>query len=455
LNQTTAAAEVCEGERFRRLGPGGLIAIAGYGLMLAAAQLFVIGPKFAYMGLEAELPSANHLVVICCCYALAASQLPRRLTRPSQLIYWMLFLLVVAPVHVTSVFVDLEVRRDPTPLVGAISLLFTGLSLIYRLRLPRLPLGRNAGQAFWFVTGSLLCFALLVIIIDFELKLELAKFSDVYAVRGEYRQSLRTATVLSRYVVIWVAVVLAPAYVILGIVQGNLVPIVVGFGAEVLVYSLTGFKSAILSGLLLVVLVALSWRDVGRMVGATLARAAALGGALIVTLDWLAGTVTITSLLIRRLALTAGVNTSYYYEYFADRPKYRFGDSVFFGAISHSYPMDAAHLIGLEYFNDAAMSANANLWADGFANLGFPGMVIVTVVLAAFMMTYDSVARGRDLRVATLLLAMPAISLSNSALFATFLTHGLLLALVILLFAPTAGPGDPALGPGHRKVAPG
>lgn len=442
MSQTTVEVEPGSAERFRRLGFGGLVAVFGYGLMLAAAQLFVIGPKFAYMGLATQLPSGGRFAIICCCYALAASQLPRRLTRPSQLIYWILFLLVVAPVHVTSAFVDPEVRRDPTPLVAAISALFSSLSLIYRVRLPKLPVGRNAGQAFWFVTGSLLCFGLLVIIIDFKLKFELASFSDVYAVRGEYRQSLRTATVLGRYVVTWVSVVLAPAYVILGIARANIVPIVVGFGAEVLVYSLTGFKSAILSGLLLAVLVALSWRDVGRMVGATLAKGAALGGALIVTFDWLAGTVTTTSLLIRRLALTAGINTGYYFEHFADRPKYRFGDSLFFGTITHPYPTDAAHLIGLEYFGNAKMSANANLWADGFANLGFPGMVIVTVLLAAFMMSYDSVARGRDLRVATLLLAMPAISLSNSALFATLLTHGLLLALVILLFAPADRSGD-------------
>ena len=103
------------------------------------------------------------------------------------------------------------------------------------------------------------------------------------------------------------------------------------------------------------------------------------------------------------------------------------------------YPYEAPppELIGAEHFGTYEARANGNLWADAFANFGAAGMLGFSAVLAVFLWIYDCAARGSDYYVALALLAMPAISLSNSAMLTSILTHGLGLGLVLLLLLPS------------------
>ncbi len=53
-------------------------------------------------------------------------------------------------------------------------------------------------------------------------------------------------------------------------------------------------------------------------------------------------------------------------------------------------------------------------------------------MLAGFLWFYDRLARNVDGRAATVLLVAPALSLANSALLTCLLTHGMLLALLVI-----------------------
>ena len=82
------------------------------------------------------------------------------------------------------------------------------------------------------------------------------------------------------------------------------------------------------------------------------------------------------------------------------------------------------------------VSANANLWADAYANFGILGILFFTAILGGFLWILDSVAKGASLKISTLLLAYPAYMLVNTKLQTTLLTHGLVLVLVILYILP-------------------
>jgi hypothetical protein len=98
--------------------------------------------------------------------------------------------------------------------------------------------------------------------------------------------------------------------------------------------------------------------------------------------------------------------------------------------------LDASREIGLAYFGSSNVDANANLWAEGFADLGVPGILGFTLIAAVMIWLYDSIARRRNLELAVLLAVMPAVGLSNSAPTTVLITHGGLAAATLLFLAP-------------------
>jgi hypothetical protein len=94
---------------------------------------------------------------------------------------------------------------------------------------------------------------------------------------------------------------------------------------------------------------------------------------------------------------------------------------------------------------------NANIWADAYANFGYAGVVGFTLILAAFLWFYDRVAQNVDRRAAVVLLVVSALTLANSALLTCLLTHGMMLALLVItqwprLVRQAEGAGEPVKG---------
>ena len=97
-------------------------------------------------------------------------------------------------------------------------------------------------------------------------------------------------------------------------------------------------------------------------------------------------------------------------------------------------------MIGSAYFSEGT-NANANIWADAFANFGFAGIVGFTLVIGLFLWIADGLGQWRDARVAGPMLAIAGLSLANAALFTTVLTLGFALGCLLLALMPQA--------PGH------
>jgi hypothetical protein len=167
--------------------------------------------------------------------------------------------------------------------------------------------------------------------------------------------------------------------------------------------------------------------------------------------DWSQEKIELSSLFIRRLALSPGMNTYLYYEYFVDRPKVHLEYGLLSGVLYNPYPQAPARLLGRAYFT-VETSVNANLWADGYANFGFYGLAFFTLCLGALFVVVDGITRGRDVRLSALVMVGPGFSLVNSALFTAFLTHGLWLAVLLLAVMPASV--DAARGESLEKPPP-
>jgi len=103
--------------------------------------------------------------------------------------------------------------------------------------------------------------------------------------------------------------------------------------------------------------------------------------------------------------------------------------------MENSHQISPAFLIGKLYFGSEATSANANIWADGIANLGLIGPVVMSLVAAAFLWFVDALSKGKG-PFAMLGVAIPTFAFVNSAFFTSLFTHGFLWALIFIWLVP-------------------
>ena len=125
-----------------------------------------------------------------------------------------------------------------------------------------------------------------------------------------------------------------------------------------------------------------------------------------------------------------------YYDFFLDGQFLNFSQNMI-GRILHInevYDVSIVYIIGGLYYNSPNMSANTNFLADGFANFGFIGMLIVTIILTIALIILDNFTKEQKLAVNLSICFMPLYALVDASLFTTFLTHGLLWVIIFIFF---------------------
>lgn len=421
--------------RIERVGVRGVLWLLAYALGLAAAHRFLVAPLFGYLGFENATPQPGAVIVLILTYVLCAARLPRSWERPSAVIYWTLFLLVVAPIHVVPAFMHSRSTATWT-MVFSVAAAFWLLGSVYSTRPWTIPRPALPRKIYWFCIGLLGLGLLGAVVASYGLRFNLVALADVYDVRDEFRDSFAHVPTIARYAITWLGGVIAPIIIARGLFTKRLIYVIVGVGTELLLVSITGFKSLLFSSLLVAGIATAVMRWDIRAIGAKIAPVVAGGVVGIWLFDFVTGGLQLSSLFIRRTILTAGVNTNFYFEYFKEWPKAHLAHSVLGRFFDYPYELPPAYQIGSVYYGSTETSANANLWADAFSNFGVPGVLAFTAILGALLLVIDGVSVGLPRGVPLIAFAMPAVSLSNSAMLTVFLTHGLLLALVLIALMP-------------------
>lgn len=406
-----------------------------YAVGLGLAHYLVIAPAFSYLGFERRAPNLVVALLTMTSYTLCARRLPATWERPSTLIYWMLFLLVVAPVHVLPVFTS-TIGRPMIMMVASIAVAFWLLGFIYSVNPPVIPRLAIPPKVFWFGFALVWVGLLAVVILHYGFRLDFVSLSAVYDVRDTFRDSIERVPRVARYAITWIGEVIAPVAIGYALYARKYLLIVPAALTQLFLVSITGFKSMLFSSLLVAAVVLLAkWTDI-KKIGQRVAGLIA-GAVLAVTaFDYLTGSWQLSSLFVRRMILTAAVNTNYHFEFFSSFPKAHLGHSILSRWVDYPYSLPPANMIGFAYYNNAWTSANANLWADAFANFGLAGVFGFTAVLAIVLLLVDGAAKRVPIALALSAFVVPAVSLSNSAMLTTFLTHGFLLAALVVYLMP-------------------
>lgn len=395
--------------------------------------IHIISDPFAYLGYVYDPPAFPYIALAFFLAVLPATWLPTAMSRPSQVIYWILYLLVIVPGVLVPLY---TLRLEPRTILTFgcyLSGAFFLLGRIYSIPLARVRRLSIPGVVYW---PSLAAFGLVLYFIigqHFGLGVNIQSVIDVYDVREDFKGVIGQAPLVS-YSVNWLGNVINPLLIARGMITRNALAVVSGIVGQLVLFTITGFKSVFFSALLVA---ALLWaiRRGGRSFGIRILFGLSGLMALSPLVDNLIDRDFFVFIFIRRLLATPGLVTGYYFEYFSRHEFALLAHSINVFA-DYPYALDPPALIALRYFGSSSISANGNLWADAFANFGVPGIFLFTALLGTILWLFDSITRMMDMRIAALLLGIPAFTLANSALLTSLLNHGIGLAIVAIYLIP-------------------
>lgn len=422
-----------------------------YVVVFVLVYKLVIVPIWGYEGFRyrAALP---HAAVGWALATLPSLWMPIQLRRPSQVVYWLLYLLVLVPSCLVPIYALDDQSSGPLLLAGCLVAVFAMTGLIYHL--PLLPLKHIHLQSYEFSVMlallSITCYALMIA--SFGFHFHFVSFEDTYSVRAQFQGTLTQAPALVAYAIGWQAWVINPFVMAIGLRSRRVSWILAGAAGQFAIYSITAFRSMLFSaGLLLYILwVMRSTKAFGSRLALTWTAIFAGTG---ISLFFGYGLMAEAFIGVRMTALP-GLLTGYYYEFFSSHPQAHLGHSILRSLVDYPYAVEPPYLIGARYFRSASNDANANIWADAYANFGYLGIVSFTLLLAMLLWLYDSIAASsRNTRVAALAIGLPAFALANGGLLTSLLTNGVVLAMVLVYLMPSVTYNDVRRSPIPVPVA--
>lgn len=425
---------VGEPRRTRRTTVLACVALAVILLALDTSQLV---HQYAYIGMGNPAPSAVRIAATVLVAALVGAMLPGPERLPGALPVWTLAIMLVIPaVAVTPRGIPAYWLVVTVPLVG-----FVVLALASRVRVNlRIPHGLSR-DTFLLVLASVAALCAAVVAGSYGLHPTLAGLSEMYAVRSEFETRSAAAGPLPAYASGWLVNVLAPSLIGLGVLWRRTIYVWIGVSTMVLHYLAVPSKLIVL---LPVVVSLLAFFLRGKRRRLPSATSVAVAVVALVAAVWAffptPGNNVFAILVFRTLYIPDYV-ASLWIPYFSAHSKGNFADAI--PLLGNDYDV-ALPKVMARLYQQGVGSANANLWTDGYANLGYTGTVLVSVVIGAVLATATTIARNRDIRACTVIFVGPGISLLNNAAFTNLLTGGLLLAVAMIAMLDESEAGKEA-----------
>jgi hypothetical protein len=415
---------------------GLLAASAIYIALLHIAYVYLIAPYWSYLGMYYS-PESNQVVLWSWLVALIpVAWLPIKSTRPSLVVYYFLYALVIVPTCTIPAYTAALEIDSLLKLQAALLICFALLGLVYLIPLAHMP--RIQLSKIWFFMLLLLfTFASYVTIMHFVgLSFRFPNPMNVYDVRGAYAElSEAVNSKWLGYCENWQSFVVNPFFMAYGIISGRYYITALGLVGQLLIYALAGLKAVLFSLLLTIALLAVQrckCFGLGFLWGSAL-----FVGACIVCDKYLLNTsLGLTALFVRRIVFMNGQITGMWFDFFSNNRFALLGHSVLKGFVNYPYSLEPPSLIGEMYFGHDKMNADANIWADGFANFGYLGMLGATLALGAWLWLVDSSGRNRNARLIMLMVGVPGFVLANCGLLTSLGNHGLGFTLLLIYLLP-------------------
>lgn len=407
-----------------------------YFFLLQYTYVYIITPQHEYYGFVNNSPSIFWIIVAFILAVLPSIWLPIKCDRPSKLVY--LFLYIVN--YVPLILVPYYTLNMDEKMIFAFSftlfLSFSALGFHYKVKLLKIKSLHVNKTVFWIFIFLMSAFFYFLIIRFYGFNINIISLLDVYDVRGDFREISSQSSPIARYAILWQANVINVFFIIYGLITKRASLISLGVIGQLFIFSITGWKSVFFSILLIIAVLYLV--KLLKNFGVRFITSVTSFMLISILVYYFFNSDFLVSVFIRRMILLPGLISGYFYEFFSINPKAYLGHSIFSSFINYPYSSTPPIVVGEHYWGQSIITANANanIWADGYANFGYIGMVLFSILLGFILWIYDSISSKINFKIAVLMLCIPAFSLSNSALLTTILTHGIGLTILLLYLMP-------------------
>src|SRR4051794_27070674 len=219
-------------------------AVLGYALLLAAVYASDIVPTYRYAHLIDAAPDRQAILVATALAVAPALWIPVSARRPSTVLVWVLYLIGYVPAIVIGLYLTGDLGHVlPYDLALLASMAILGLLL----RLPPLPLAVRGlsltGYTRLIVGLAALC--LVYVAAPFGIHRP-PSLSAIYETRAEFATAI-PSSLGGGYIVPWAANAINPTLMALGIARRRWGLVVLAVVGQVLIYSVTGYRTTLFS----------------------------------------------------------------------------------------------------------------------------------------------------------------------------------------------------------------
>lgn len=416
-----------------------------YIVILHLSYVYIVVPNSGYMGYFYSSPPLLDIALAWASAIVPVLWMPVEVRRPSAVLYWILYCFVVIPVAIVPVYTSGVFLAPFLRIYLPIVLSFALMGFIYRLPPLKIRKLRIKFQAeiFWFCFWAIFFASYAYIFAVFGRDLRFANFfssDEVYAVRLSAREL--SSGGLIGYILMWCSKVLNPFVIAYGLYSRRYGIVGIGLLGQIILYCANALKATLVSLFVVIglfIVVKKRPHRLGIAILITLVCIVAIAG----LLDQVLNTHTFVSLLNRRQIFLHGILTEYYFDFFSVNPKAHMGYSrLIRNYVNYPYDDSPSFVIGQVYFHSSSTNANENFWASAYADFGYLGLFVEGIIVSLILWVCDSLSYNLPLEFSSAFLFNSLFSLTGTSLFTSVITHGILLACLLLWVMPGMGRGD-------------
>jgi len=423
--------------------------VIAYVFLLTWIYREMISPRWAGYGFTYEDPETLASVVGWIGALLPAFWMPLAITRPSQALYWQLYLTVYLP----SMFIPYYMASTPlSKLVPVTVYLFAGFALVglqYRIPLRSMPVAHITTDQFWGVLAVSYMLTMGPYLIQYAPHLRLVSFTERYELRLADREV--DSGILMGYCRNWLAFTLNPLLLSIGLLRRRPALFLMGAAGAVLLYASAASRAWLIVVAYLPMVYFAFRKNDGKRFGLLMLFITNCLFLFIIGLELFGSSYgqDFSDLFAFRDHSVPGAFTEQYARFFETHP-FTYWSHVKGINLLIQFPYE--HTIPFEVGNflspgNTDLSANAHLWAtDGIAAIGPVGILVISFPLALVFYLLDCCTKRHAPWVSGLIVIMQYANLANIGLVSTVFGGGLLFTTFLLwLMPPSVGEGVTAM----------
>lgn len=248
---------------------------------------------------------------------------------------------------------------------------------------------------------------------------------EVYEVREQLSQN---TFFLSNYFISWVGYSLNPILIVLGLVKKNKYLFIFGISMQLLLFSMTNYKSFLFSILLLVIVYVITNKSrlflkLGMLI---------LTALILMYIHFLIfGPTIFTSSFLRRQFFVPAHLHFLYNDFFSNNPFIHLSDSILSVIFDYKYNVSVTRVISNFYWGKD-FGPNVGFFGNAYYNFGVFGIYLFSFILCFLLKVVQSFENILSNKLIATLILIPFMALINSGLFTTLLTHSLLLTILCI-----------------------